>query len=41
MTMQAGLAWLDAHLKGKKGGLRPRPVRLFLIGANRWLDLDD
>ncbi|MBK9051552.1 MAG: CocE/NonD family hydrolase [Chloroflexi bacterium] len=39
VTMQAGLIWLDAHLKGKRG--RPQPVRLFLHGANRWLDLAD
>lgn len=41
VTMQVGLAWLEAHLKGKEEGLRPRPVRLFLMGANRWLDLAD
>lgn len=41
MTMQAGLAWLDAHLKGKRESLRPRPIHLYLMGANRWLDFDD
>ncbi|HEX6819224.1 MAG TPA: CocE/NonD family hydrolase [Ktedonobacterales bacterium] len=35
------LAWFDAHVKGKTGGLRERPVRLFVIGANEWRDLAD
>lgn len=41
VTTQEGLAWLNAHLQGKKEALRPHPVRLYLMGANRWLDFDD
>ncbi len=30
------LAWLDTHVKGKRGALRETPVRLFVMGANEW-----
>jgi putative CocE/NonD family hydrolase len=35
------LAWFDAHLRGETGRLRPLPVRIFVMGAKRWLDLPD
>lgn len=35
----AGLAWFQAHLAGR-GALRERPVRLFVMGARRWRELD-
>ncbi len=41
ITLQLGLAWLNVHLKGQKEAARPQPVRLYLIGANRWLEFDD
>ena len=41
ITLQLGLAWLNGHLQGKEQSLRPHPVRLYLMGANRWLDLAD
>ncbi|MCI0395468.1 MAG: CocE/NonD family hydrolase [Chloroflexi bacterium] len=35
-----GLPWFGAHLKGQPGHLRPYPVRLFVMGAGEWRDLD-
>jgi putative CocE/NonD family hydrolase len=35
------LQWLDAHLKGKKSELRPEPVRLYVMGANKWRNFAD
>jgi putative CocE/NonD family hydrolase len=31
-----GLAWFDAHLRGDRSKLRKKPVRLYVMGANRW-----
>jgi len=36
-----GLAWFDAQLKGDRNRLRSQPVRLFVMGANRWRSFDD
>ncbi len=30
------LAWFDAHLRGDPSKLRKKPVRLYIMGANRW-----
>jgi uncharacterized protein len=42
-VMSAGLrdalAWFDAHLRGDRSRLRPLPVRIFVMGSQRWLDL--
>jgi putative CocE/NonD family hydrolase len=35
------LAWLNAHLKGNRAGLREAPVRLFVMGENTWRDFAD
>jgi putative CocE/NonD family hydrolase len=35
------LAWLDTHVKGKSGALRETPVRLFVMGANKWRGFAD
>ncbi len=35
------LAWLDTHIKGKRGALRETPVRLFVMGANEWRGFAD
>lgn len=40
VAFSEGLAWFDAHLKGKQAGLRKRPVRLFIMGADRWRTFD-
>lgn len=35
------LAWLNAHLKGDRSGLRAAPVRLLIMGTNEWRDFAD
>jgi putative CocE/NonD family hydrolase len=35
------LAWLNAHVKGDRSGLRAQPVRLFVMGSNTWRDFSD
>jgi putative CocE/NonD family hydrolase len=39
-TLRAGLDWFDAHLKGKPGRLRSKPVRLYVMGANEWREYE-
>ncbi len=41
-AIRLSLEWFDAHLKGQRHKLRPKPVRLYLMGANRnaWRDFD-
>jgi putative CocE/NonD family hydrolase len=34
------LAWCDAHLKGEPIRKRPQPVRVFVMGAGEWRDLE-
>jgi uncharacterized protein len=41
VTTREALAWLRAHLLGERGGLREAPVRLFVMGVNRWRDFPD
>lgn len=38
--IHAGLLWFQTYLQGKQT-LRARPVRLFIMGANRWREFDD
>ena len=33
------VAWLSAHLLGDRSGLRQKPVRVFVTGAEEWRDL--
>jgi putative CocE/NonD family hydrolase len=35
------MAWFRAHLAGDRSLLRPTPVCVFVMGANRWRDLDE
>jgi putative CocE/NonD family hydrolase len=35
------LAWLDTHVKGKRGRLHETPVQLFVMGANIWRHFAD
>ncbi len=40
-AVREGLAWYERHLKQNPDGLRPNPVRVYLMGADEWCDLDD
>lgn len=40
MMVTDQVAFLAAHLQGDTTGLRRAPVRIYLQGANRWLDLE-
>jgi uncharacterized protein len=40
LSLREGLAWFDAHLKGKQERLRPAPVQLYLLETGEWLDFD-
>jgi putative CocE/NonD family hydrolase len=39
--VRESLIWFRAHLLGKQGELRPAPVRVFVMGRNRWKNLAD
>lgn len=41
ILIQESLAWLRAHVKGDRNGLREAPVRLFVMGANEWREFAD
>lgn len=36
-----GLAWFDAHLKGQTHRIRSKPVRVYMMGAGEWREMDD
>ncbi|MBK8900434.1 MAG: CocE/NonD family hydrolase [Anaerolineaceae bacterium] len=39
-ALREGLGWFTAKLKGEGGAIRPSPVRLYLQGAEQWLDYE-
>ena len=39
--LRESLAWFDAHLRGRTDRLRSAPVRIFVMGARQWRDLED
>jgi uncharacterized protein len=39
--LRESLAWFRAHLLGEQGRLRKAPVRVFVMGRNRWKRLPD
>ncbi len=39
-AMREGLDWFTAKLKGEAGAIRPSPVRVYLQGADQWLDYE-
>lgn len=41
LTVQEGLAWFDAYLKNDPSHLRQHPVRIFVMGAQQWREMDD
>jgi putative CocE/NonD family hydrolase len=38
--LRDGITWFDAQLKGDRRDLRQKPVRIYLMGADEWRDLD-
>lgn len=38
--LRDSLAWLDAHLKGDRTRLRAQPVRIFVMGAQEWREME-
>ncbi len=38
-SVRETLDWFDVHLKGQTEKLRSNPVRIYLTGAEKWLDL--
>jgi putative CocE/NonD family hydrolase len=38
--LRDSLAWLGAHLRGDRSGLRRDPVRLYVMGADEWRGLE-
>jgi hypothetical protein len=39
-ALRQGLIWFDAHLKGDPSGLRKSPVRIYIMGEGRWVEMD-
>lgn len=39
-AVREGLDWFTAKLKGDAGAIRPLPVRVYLQGADQWLDYE-
>jgi putative CocE/NonD family hydrolase len=39
--LREGVTWFDAQLKGNHRGLRQKPARIYLMGADEWRELDD
>ena len=40
VSLQETLAWLDAHLNGDRTRLREKPVRIYIIGAEEWREME-
>lgn len=40
-TLREGLAWFDAHLKGRRSRLRSKPVKVYMMGAGLWRTYDN
>lgn len=38
--LRAGIPWFNNYLKGDARHMRPRPVRIYVMGAREWRDLD-
>jgi putative CocE/NonD family hydrolase len=39
-TLRQGMVWFDAFLKGDRRGLRKSPIRIYVMGAEVWRELD-
>ncbi|HJW83803.1 MAG TPA: CocE/NonD family hydrolase [Anaerolineae bacterium] len=40
-SLREGLDWFDAHLKGDRRRLRRRPVEIYVMGLDKWREMDD
>jgi hypothetical protein len=40
-SLGESLAWFDAHLKDDHRHLRPNPVRIYVMGADEWRDMEE
>jgi putative CocE/NonD family hydrolase len=40
VALRDGLEWFDVHLRGQRPPLRRRPVRLWVLGREEWVELD-
>ena len=39
-ALREGIIWFDAHLKGDRRRLREKPVRIYVMGAQEWREMD-
>jgi putative CocE/NonD family hydrolase len=39
--LREGLTWFDAHLRGDRRRLREKPVRIYVMGADEWREMED
>lgn len=39
--LREGVRWFEAHLKGKSDLVRRKPVRIYVMGAGEWREMDD
>jgi putative CocE/NonD family hydrolase len=39
-AVRLALDWFDVHLKGQRAKLRSKPVRLYVMGADKWRDFE-
>jgi putative CocE/NonD family hydrolase len=39
--LREGISWFEAQLKGLSSGLRAKPVRIFVMGAEEWREFDE
>ena len=39
-SVRQGIAWFDAHLKRDPSALRAKPVRVYVMGAGEWREMD-
>lgn len=40
VDLREGLTWFNAHLKNRRKHLRTHPVRLYIMGADEWRDME-
>ena len=39
--LRESISWLDVHLRGEHSKLRANPVRIYLMGRKKWLNLEE